>query len=272
MNLTIKKTHLWLAVAVVVVAALNVWLLIFAKNKIDFKQLLVTKPKLNLMVIREPSCADCFDLTQVSDVITKTGVRVSLTTLNRQDPKAADLIKQYDIKFLPSFVATGDISAPALKPLWDNFGTITGNAVIFAKQVPKYYEIATGKIFGDFEIIYLTDKACASCYDVTTHAIALKNLGMETSKTTTLEMKSPEAQVLIKKYKITSLPTVLLRGDLAQYEVFDSVWKDVGTKETDGTYVFRDPGQKQMGTYIDLKTGKVIPQQVLNDDGTLPQK
>lgn len=272
MKLTIKKTHLWLGVALVVVVGLNLWLLFFAKNKIDFKKLLAHKPKINITIIEEVTCTDCFDLAQVAEVLTKEGARVDITTLGQKDAKATALVKQYDIKFLPSFVATGEINDPLLKPLWDNFGVVKGDAVIFNKNIPKYYEIATGKTFGDFEMTFITDNSCASCYDVTTHAVALKNLGMMTDKTTTLEAASPEAKALIKKYKITSLPTVLLRGDLAQYQVFLKVWDSVGTKEADGTYVFREPGQKQMGTYVDLKTGHVIPQEILNEDGTLPTK
>lgn len=268
MQLYIKKTHLWLGVALVVVAGLNVWLLFFVRNKIDFKKLLAHKPKINLVVIRETTCTDCFDLTQVKDVLEREGGRVTMKVLNKAE--AQDLVKQYDIKFLPSFVATGEINDPALKPLWDNFGEPKDKAIIFNKNVPKYYEIATGKTFGDFLITLITDNSCASCYDVNTHKIALKNLGMITDNVTNLEASSVEAKALIKKYRITSLPTILLRGDLAQYQVFLKVWDSVGTKEKDGTYVFREAGQKQMGTYKDLKTGKVIPQQILNDAGTAP--
>ena len=68
----------------------------------------------------------------------------------------------------------------------------------------------------------------------------------------------------LKKYKITSLPTILLRGDLEEYQVFLQIWNSVGTKEADGTYVFRETGQKEMGTYKDLKTGDVIPQEIFD--------
>lgn len=270
MKITLKTSHLWLGLVLVLVGAINVWLLFFVRNKIDFKKLLAHKPKINLVVIRETSCTDCFDLTQVKDVLEREGGRVTMKVLDKADAQSVDLIEQYNIKFLPSFVATGEINDPALKPLWDNFGEPKDKAIIFNKNVPKYYEIATGKTFGDFGVTLITDNSCASCYDVNTHKVALKNLGMITDNVTNLEASSVEAKALIKKYRITSLPTILLRGDLAQYQVFLKVWDSVGTKEKDGTYVFREPGQKQMGTYKDLKTGKVIPQEILNDTGAEP--
>src|SRR3989344_597864 len=189
-----------------------------------------------------------------------------MKVVERTDPQAADLIKQYEIKFLPSFVATGEINDPSLNPLWENFGEAKGEAIIFNRNVPKYYEIATGKTFGDFELIFITDASCVNCYDVMTHMLALKNLGMQTDKSKTIDISSTEGKALVKKYKITSVPTVLLRGELDQYQVFESIWKSVGTIEADGTYVFREVGQKEMGTYKDLKTGNVIPQEIYNEE------
>lgn len=266
MKVTIKNTHLLLGVLLVLVAGLNVWLLMVAKNQVDFKQLFAHKPKVNVVIINEPSCSDCFDLTQVSEVIAREGGRVKEQVLARGDAAADKLIAQYEIKFLPSFVVTGEIDDPLLEPLWDNFGEKKDEAIVFVKNIPKYYEIATGETFGDFEIIFVTDVSCATCYDVTTHLLALKNLGMQTNNTTTVDISSAEGKALVKKYKITSVPTILLRGELNQYQVFESIWKSVGTIEADGTYVFREPGQKEMGTYKDLKTGNVIPQEIYNEE------
>lgn len=263
----VRKTHLLLGSILVVVLIINVTLLLLNRDKLDFKKVLVKTPKLNMVIITEPACRDCFDLTQVAQVVQSRGAKTKTTVLNRNNPQAKALIDQYKIAYLPAFVISGDTNDPSLKELWDNFGEIKNNVVLFARQIPPYYEIAAQKIHGEFEVTYLTDASCASCYDVTIHTTALKNLGLVSSKITTLEASTTAGKALIKKYKITSLPTILLIGDLKEYKAFDTVWPQVGTKETDGTYVFRDVGQKQMGTYKDLKTGKIIPQEVLNDTG-----
>jgi hypothetical protein len=81
---------------------------------------------------------------------------------------------------------------------------------------------------------------------------------METSDDRTVEVNSAEGKDLIKKYKITAVPTILLSGDLEEYENFQQVWPQVGTVEADGMHVFREPGEKIMGSYKDLKTGKLV--------------
>lgn len=263
---TIKRSHLLLAAILIVLSFLNVMLFLWSGKKVDWKKLLEKTPKLNVVVITEPSCPDCFDLTQVVEVIESQGAKVRTTVLKHGEAEAQKLIEQHAILYLPAFVISGDINSPSLKELWTNFGEIKNRVVLFARQIPPYYELATAKIHGQFEIIYLTDQSCASCYDVATHGVALKNLGLSTTKITTWEATSKEAKDMIRKYKIISLPTVLLKGDLSEYMAFQSVWTQVGTKEADGTYVFREIGQKQMGTYKDLKTGQVIPQEVLNTE------
>ena len=266
MKFNIKKTHLVLGAVLILVLLVNAAMLLLSKEKFDFKKLLVKRPKLQVVIIAEPSCQDCFDLTQVVEVIASRNAKIKTTLLNREDAEAKVLIEQHSLVNLPAFVISGDINDSSLQELWANFGEIKNNVVLFARNIPPYYEIATGKVHGEFEMIYITDQSCASCYAVTTHDVALKNLGLNTSKITTLEASTAEAKALIRKYRIISLPTVLLKGDLEEYEAFITVWPQVGTKETDGTFVFREIGQKQMGTYKDLKTGKVIPQEVLDTE------
>ena len=64
-----------------------------------------------------------------------------------------------------------------------------------------------------------------------------------------------QGKSLIDKYKIEKVPTIILTGDVETYISLTQVWKQVGSVETDGTYVFRSV--EQMGKYRDLTTGKV---------------
>jgi len=57
---------------------------------------------------------------------------------------------------------------------------------------------------------------------------------------------------LITKYKIISVPTVLMSPEADQYTNLKGVWKNVGTIESDGWYVFREMQQLRGVVYKDL--------------------
>ncbi|MEK7167842.1 MAG: hypothetical protein AAB791_02455, partial [Patescibacteria group bacterium] len=64
-------------------------------------------------------------------------------------------------------------------------------------------------------------------------------------------------KALVGKYAITAVPTMLLNGELEEYQNFQQVWPLVGKIwENDGTYIFTK--LDEMGSYYDLEKDKLV--------------
>ncbi|MBU1180032.1 hypothetical protein KJ885_03750 [Patescibacteria group bacterium] len=214
--------------------------------------------KLKLIVILPDDCEDCFDIYQVTDFVkTVAGAKYTTTKEYKASDKNADLlIKAHGIKTLPTFVLQGNIKKLQLDQIFDpsNIGPMNDKSFVYVNKFPPYYDLEEQKIRGQFSLLFLTDNACAKCYDVNTHSIALENLVMNPTSSSTVDVSSAEGYTLISKYNIKYGPTILLRGDLDAYQNFKTLWESVGTIESDGTYIFREAGLDLMGIYKNLAT------------------
>lgn len=220
-------------------------------------------PAFSLITIAPENCPECFTTAPLIDAIKKQNVSVdSERFLQASDAEAKELIAQYKIEKLPTLLIRG-----AIEKLDQNFqqqleriGTIDGDTFVWTKVQPPYKELTTDNVRGKFSVTYITDTACKTCYDVMQHQQAMANLGLKTSDDRIVDIRSVEGKKLQKQYALTAVPTVVLSGDLGEYESLKAVWKEVGTQEKDGAYVFREQGiaLAQMGAYRNLKTGKII--------------
>lgn len=133
---------------------------------------------------------------------------------------------------------------------------LTANVVLL---VSWRQEIAAAKIAaesrGKFSLIYLTDKSCSECYEVTGHRPIIEGYAAKPFEERSVDLADPEGQKLVADYGIKKVPTIILNGDLSVYPAFQEIWSQVGTIEEDGAYVFRET--EVMGSYLDLETGKV---------------
>jgi hypothetical protein len=221
-----------------------------------------------LIVIKADNCADCFEITQVTDFV-KGALGIdykSVKELKASDVDAGVLIKMHKIEFLPTFILQGNIKALDLGKVLDESSTLvkTDKLFVYKNRYPPFVNVATGDVEGRFGVVYLTDKACKTCYDVHLHDIALSNLIMVPSTTSSYDVASPEGRKMVSDYKINYAPTIILKGDLAAYQNFPSLWTTVGSVEKDGTYVFREKGLDIMGTYRNIWNGRLVtpkPQQ-----------
>ncbi len=220
--------------------------------------------KINIIKITDKDCADCFDIEKILNKIRSTNVKIkNEQTLDRQDFRAQKLISQYNIPRLPVFLVFGDLNKNNdLIALWKIFGDQrdSGKTFLLTKVFPPYVEAANGAIRGRFSLIYLTDVSCTRCYDVLRHEVALTNLGLTITpdNSKALDIKTAEGKEVVKKYKIKHVPTIILGGDLGAYAAFTQVWPTVGTIDEDGSYVFREAGEKNMGVYKELTSGKIL--------------
>jgi len=136
-------------------------------------------------------------------------------------------------------------------------GDIIDGKFVLRQVIPPYYDVASNKIKGGVNITYLTDQSCKECYDVKLHDRALTNLGVPTTGIKTVDISSDEGKQLVSKYSIKLVPTLILSGEVSEYQTLVQVWKDVGTVTSDGTYIFTDLGVMG-GSYKDLSKNQII--------------
>lgn len=214
---------------------------------------------IDIIILKDLSCSDCFDVGPMIEAIKKENVKVnSEITLEITSPDGLDLINKYNIDKAPTFIITGEIEKNiSLKNLWPKIGEVRDNTFILRQISPPYTEISTGEIKGRVKLVMLTDLSCEECYDVGQHNNILRRFGFPVGKQEIIDVISDDGEELIKKYSIKLLPTIILTGDIDAYSTLKSIWAQVGTIEQDGAYVFRQ-GIKQMGAYKDLDTGEVV--------------
>ncbi len=207
------------------------------------------------------SCPACYKVANIVNGIGASDkVKVlSSTTVDYASADGAALLKQYGIVRAPAIIIRGQTEKlmtefPALK----TYGTVQENEFVGTNLPAPYVEVPSGKIRGEFQATYVTEKQCKECYDpAKLDRQALFQLGMVPAMETTVDRTDTAGQKLVAQYQLATTPTVILNGDLAAYEGFDKIWQGVGTIEKDGAYVFRS-GQDRMGTYWDIAGKKVV--------------
>lgn len=219
-------------------------------------------PSFALTTIAPENCPECFTTAPLIDALKKQNVSVSSERfLNASDPEAQQLITQHTIEKLPTLIIKGDFEKQEpLKKQLETIGAVTDDIFVWTQVQPPYKEIATGNVRGRFFVTYVTDTKCKTCYDVMRHEQAMANLGLKAADDSVVDIGSTEGKKLQKQYALTAVPTIILTGDLGEYNSLEAVWQSVGTKEKDGAYIFRENGivASQMGTYRNLKTGKIV--------------
>lgn len=213
---------------------------------------------LEIITISDNSCKDCFDINPVLNYIQKENVKInSEKNVDKASEEGKELIKQFAIQKLPTFILKGELNkVAALADVFSKTGDISNDTFVF-RQVGAPYSLAeTGEVKGRIGLTLLTDITCTECYDVTQHETILKNnFGINTTPNV-LDSKSAAGRALLNKYKITLVPTFILTGDTGEYPSLKQAWADVGTIAKDGTYIFTN--LPLMGTYKNLSTNKVI--------------
>jgi hypothetical protein len=219
--------------------------------------------KVSTIIITDKNCDVCVDLNILVDDLKQNGVVVdNQKEFEFSDPEAKELINKMGIKKIPVLTISKDIDA------YPNFAQAiqqlefkeNNKDYIIESQQPPYTDAQTGKIKGLVDMIMLEDSRCSECYDVEIHKKIINRFGVAISKEDKIDINSDKGQQLIRKYNIEGIPTIILKGDLEEYTIFNTVWQKVGTVEDDGAYVFRNLnaiGERGM-TYKNITTGDVV--------------
>jgi len=226
--------------------------------------------KLKVVVIKPKNCDDCFDIQPMIDAMydPTSGLKpVSVQTVDADSRDGQRLIERYNITRVPTILFVADFDANEdFTAYLQKIGRIQDGVFVFENIGVPYIDTTNGQKRGDVDVTYLTDSQCANCYDVSLHDRSLTYVGVAPVSTSTVDIGSDQGKELIKKYNIEAVPTIVIEGDVAAYKtvIFDpqtntsvTDFLDVyGTMTEDGSYFFT--AVDQMGTYRDLKTGKIV--------------
>ncbi len=198
-------------------------------------------------------CPKCFDTTALlKSIDTSSKIKISNKKIITSSSLIfGNLIKRYKIKNLPALIISGDISDKRVINIWKSLkGTEEDGNIVIQNMLP-FYNLAEQKPKGIVDAILIKDKTCKKCFDESLYLTATKRLGMTIGNSTIYDISSSKGYLLAKKYKITKIPAFLLSTDAEDYPGFGSLWKEVGTKEKDGWFVFREV--QKMGKYKNIK-------------------
>lgn len=219
--------------------------------------------KVTATIISDPSCSQCIDPKLTIASFKKAGVKI---TDQREaiwsSYEGQQIISQYKITKLPTFILSSDIDLyNNVKSNWANIGTVETDKTYVARNLfLPYRDLEKGQILGLVDLIYLTDSSCADCYKAVDvqKPILKQGYGVGIRLERNVDVSSGEGQGLVSKYKITKVPTILISAEADQYANLKNVWKNVGTVESDGWYVFREMQQLRGVVYKDLTTNQVV--------------
>jgi hypothetical protein len=214
---------------------------------------------LKITFIEADNCDSCFPLNAFEEYFSANGVTEDqIEKIAHNSFSGKRLIKKYDISKVPTAVVTGAVGEyEFMQGLVDQVGEMRNGAFVVTRVQPPYLDLETEEIKGEFELIYLDDQSCAECYDVSLHDEVFGRLAMQPAETKVVDVSTDEGRELIDRYFISAVPTILLRGDLDEYQSFQEIWESVGNTEDDGTYVLRQ-GVENMGTYKTIPDGEII--------------
>ncbi len=221
------------------------------------------KGRVSVTRIVDRSCEKCGDLSSVLNFFKLSGVKFSSEkTFDSDSTDGKELIHTFGVQRLPAIIISKDIlEYPDVKAVWPQLGAEEKNGMFALHSTsPPYYDIELNKIVGLVNVVYLSDKTCLICYNVTKNRNILEgNFGMALASETSVDVSEESGKVFLDKYKITKVPIILVSPEGKDYARFISAWRQVGDVADDNWYIMRNPNV--LGAYKDLATGQVVAPQ-----------
>ncbi len=215
--------------------------------------------KVEIFEIVDSSCKECVKLSSIPLSFAKLGVLISdWKKIEYNSNEGKKLINKFGIKEIPSVLISTEINY--YKDLRDSLSKLglnekQGFYILHATQ-PPYRDLSKNKITGLVNLIMLTDKSCASCYNVSINKQILNRFGMVIQDEKTYDVSSPKGKLFVSKYDIQKVPIIILSSEAGKYDSFVRVWKSVGSVESDGWFVMRSP--EALGTIKNIVNNTII--------------
>lgn len=222
--------------------------------------------KISLTVLDEQTCPVCFNMTALVEQLEQSGIKItrkSLVMPSSVEGKA--LLAKYSIERLPSIILSKDaLEYDFVAQVWPQVGSQEQDGNLVLRMVyPPFVNVSTGNVEGQVELTVLEDATCTECYNTSILAELFKNgLNINIKDTKRVDITSTRGKLLVKKYNITAVPTVVASKDSGHYPIIFEVWNQLGTIEKDGALVLRQIAilEKALGTpvsYRNLTSGAI---------------
>lgn len=191
--------------------------------------------KIELAVIKNSKCSDCFDIAPILSSIKKSKANITKeTSVEFGTQESRQLLSKYKIQKVPAVIVTGEIEKVSLNGMEKR-----DDALVLSSVNPPYTNASNGRIEGHVSLIKLVSPDCEQCSDLLSLSTQIKQSGVKISAEAGVTTDSREGRELIEKYKIGFVPTMIFSSDLKAYPIIDKAWQQVGTRESDGSYVLR---------------------------------
>lgn len=217
--------------------------------------------KVSLVHLKKSDCSNCFNLTAFVDQLEKAGVKFAKKiVLDVDSSEGSNIINKYNIKKIPSLVMDKEAEVYTnIIQIWNQLGSIEKDGSFVIREInPPYYNVEEKSVKGFVSMIVLVDKSCKDCYDPDRfHKPILQRMGVVFKDENRIDISSQAGKELLDKYNIEKIPTIVLKGDVEEYPVLVRAWVDVGTVESDKTYVFRKVEVARQ-KYMDLTKKEVV--------------
>lgn len=196
------------------------------------------------IVLKDSDCEECTDLDQILNLLKEAGIKVvseEVVELDSADGK--ELIKEYDIQIAPTLIISKELKdyESEIVQAWEQLGSIEDDGSYVTREMsPPYINITSKEIVGRVSVTYLQDRTCEDCYDPEAfHNRILQSMGLFIENKQSVDVASPKGKEMLKRYSILKLPTIILKGDMEKYPALVGAWRNVGSVEEDGSYIFR---------------------------------
>lgn len=247
------KNAVILASALILIATFNLFVAQGALSGINSKADLAKPAEISLVTLTANDCPDCFDINAVVASIKSAPTKIMAEKeFDYTSDEAKELIKKYGIRAIPALIISGEVEKPNIKSQFQELGTLVDGAIIFSKAPPVYINLADGKAVGRVSATVITANSCAKCRNISELLVSLKANGVSIVSENSFDYASGEGKALVSKYNITRVPALFFSKDLGAYGAITDSWGNLGTIESDGTYVFR----QAIPPYVDVLTNK----------------
>ena len=205
------------------------------KKNIDIAKEKLKPARIELTVIKNSKCSDCFDVSSILSHIKSAQVNITKeNVLEFDSQEGKDMIRKFNIEKIPNLVITGEIDKINIPGLQNQ-----SDALLLQSVTPPYTSAETGLVKGRVTLYNLQDSACTKCADLKLLVSQIKGAGVKITEEKYIDVRSDEGKSIIGKYNLDFAPTILLSKDAEAYPIVQQVWSQIGTKENDGSYVLR---------------------------------
>ncbi len=197
--------------------------------------------KVEAFALDKFDCEDCEKSQTYIDEIKRVGVEFSsIKTYDVDSAQGQELIKKYNLDKVPNIVFSSELGMyPQFENGWEQAGSIEedGSYVLRNLRLP-YYSISDDRMVGALDFTYVYDSSCKNCFDVQkTFDAVFAQFGISASKKNIVDISKNTS--LVEKYNLNKVPALIINGDTNYYPIFDN-WEEVGTLESDSSYIFRN--------------------------------